>query len=119
MYERLRRLPRTNRARAVTERQRPAEDRCFRSTARATSAATGLDDLAREPLVITPEVPPWRHRESRVYVSPDLCEKVRKKDHTPEELRLLTDRTLAALPTPTVAAYTDGSVLRPDIFSDA
>jgi ribonuclease HI len=120
MYERLRRLPRSNRARQVMERDRPLEDRCGRSRARQCSAKAGLDQVECEPIVIAPTEPPWRHEGGdRVRFRPDLCKKVRKNDVTPAELRSLVGQTLAGLQTPTVTAYTDGSVLRPEQFADA
>jgi ribonuclease HI len=118
LHERCKRLPESNHARAIAERDEVAaaghtSRPTWRSRARKVLQEADLYDSAREPLPLHPRVPPWRTRDvSKVDFRPHLALKVTKRDH-PEVRRMAAVDTLELLPPCDVSAYTDGSVLDP------
>eukprot|EP00662_Eupelagonemidae_sp_cell21_P057845 gene57845-biopygen85912 len=124
-YERYRRLPEGNRAKAAAERQTPApvnakgahaagdatRVRNWRELARRVLKEAELEGLEREPLRTHARIPPWEVPDF-VDFRPQLVRPVTRKD-PPEERRSAALETLRLLPQADVEAYTDGSVLNP------
>jgi ribonuclease HI len=124
MYERLRRMPESNPARAMAERPPPEPQGArhtagWRRLAQETVAAAEVDGLPREPI-------PLHGAESDAARAvpkklpnfvPELVEHVTRQD-SKEKRRNAAEKTLATLPDPDVRVYTDGSVLRPERVRD-
>eukprot|EP00662_Eupelagonemidae_sp_cell21_P057094 gene57094-biopygen103409 len=112
-YERCRRLPEGNRARAIAEQPCPSKPkrRSWRKHAREVLRSADLDEPAREPLATHAHIPPWEDRGS-VDFRPELDQRVTRKD-PPEKRKAAAIATLAKLPRADIEAYTDGSVLEP------
>ena len=118
LYERCRRLPEGNRARAVAEtdpvlnsntKQKALQRRSWREHATAIIASAGLADAEREPL-LTHGAPPWRTWDFAEF-HPYLARRVTRKD--PEEVRRAAALdTIAQLAQGDVDAYTDVGMLR-------
>eukprot|EP00660_Eupelagonema_oceanica_P019588 gene19588-biopygen35622 len=132
MYERCRRLPEGNRARAAAERAEPDERRWrrgrvhkvdgglrvhgaqiegWRARARRVLREKGLEGGEREPLPTHARVPPW-DPSPNVDFFPHLCRRVTRRD-PPEKRRKAAQDTLALRPRADLDGYTDGSVLDP------
>eukprot|EP00660_Eupelagonema_oceanica_P019053 gene19053-biopygen4268 len=118
MYERLKRLPADNPARAMAERPEPGRAAAaqwrpqgWRRTAVRTVAEAGLADVPREE---TPTAAPARGAlpERSPSFHPYLAERVTRRDSAEKRKKAALDK-IASLPRPDVTVYTDGSVLSP------
>ena len=124
MYERLRRMPKDNPARAMAERPEPRRRGAqlpagWRRQARETVAAAGLAELPRDPIPThcAESVPGRAVPERLPTFVPFLAERVTRRD-SKEKRKAAAEKSLGLLPTPQVRVFTDGSVLRPDKVRD-
>eukprot|EP00666_Eupelagonemidae_sp_cell4sb_P003187 gene3187-17417_t len=122
VYEKLRRLPAGNPARATAERAAPRGGVCAGNVAKASWRSAGeqhcqkagLQNLPREPLCTTDGFPPWQAPDAGrgIDYRTDLCRATSRED--PKEVRKQAAQdTLAALPAAAIRAWTDGSVRDP------
>ena len=116
LYERLRRFPPDNRARAVAEAAPPKEGDQWRptwpQTARRELEGLGVTGAPREPIPTRGGCPPWQLQQYNVDCRPDLVGRTRRKDGAAKRKQAWED-TVARLPKADLTGYTDGSVPKP------
>eukprot|EP00661_Eupelagonemidae_sp_cell13_P002566 gene2566-4064_t len=123
-YERVLRLPDDNPARRVALQPPPVPaggcamraKRSWRKVALEVTDAAGLAKTVRDPTPVCAAEPPWR-TAGRAAPPTFVCEldgNVTRKDPA-EKRKEAFHRTLASLPGAAVEAFSDGSVLQPEI----
>ena len=112
MEKHLRDLPGDPVQRLLQPENRPTyrlkHDRGWAKTGLEVTAAAGLHDLPREPLLITPSTAPWENTPENIHIHTSLVRAV-PRTGPPEERRRAAEETLERLPAADIVVFTDGS----------